>query len=47
MCTPKNAYLCFMRTEMDALVLGSCVLEKERQPPLRDDVDWRSLYQLD
>ena len=46
-CTPKDAYLCFMRTEMDALVLGSCVLEKGRQPPLRDDVDWRSLYQLD
>ena len=46
-CTPKDAYLCFMRTEMDALVLGSCLLEKGRQPPLRDDVDWRSLYQLD
>jgi len=46
-CTPKDAYLCFMRTEMDALVLGSCVLDKGRQPPLRDDVDWRSLYQLD
>ena len=46
-CTPKDAYLCFMRTEMDALVLGSCVLEKGRQPPLRGDVDWRSLYQLD
>ena len=46
-CTPKDAYLCFMRTEMDALALGSCVLEKGRQPPLRDDVDWRSLYQLD
>ncbi len=46
-CTPKDAYLCFMRTEMDALVLGSCLLEKGRQPPLRDDIDWRSLYQLD
>src|SRR5207244_8565511 len=40
-CTPKDAYLCFMRTEMDALVLGSCLLEKGRQPPLRDDIDWR------
>jgi carbamoyltransferase len=46
-CTPKDAYLCFMRTEMDHLVLGSFVLDKPRQPPLRDDVDWRSLYQLD
>ena len=46
-CTPRDAYLCFMRTEMDGLVLGSYVLEKARQPPLRDDVDWRSQYQLD
>ncbi len=46
-CTPKDAYLCFMRTEMDTLVLGSHVLEKDRQPPLADDVDWRTLYQLD
>jgi carbamoyltransferase len=46
-CTPEDAYLCFMRTEMDALVLGSYVLEKAKQPPLRDDVDWRNLYQLD
>jgi carbamoyltransferase len=46
-CTPRDAYLCFMRTEMDHLVLGSCVLDKTRQPALRDDVDWRSRYQLD
>jgi carbamoyltransferase len=46
-CTPKDAYLCFMRTEMDHLVLGSFLLDKPRQPPLRGDVDWRSLYQLD
>jgi carbamoyltransferase len=46
-CSPRDAYLCFMRTEMDHLVLGSFVLDKPRQPPLRDDVDWRSLYQLD
>lgn len=46
-CTPKDAYLCFMRTEMDVLVLGSFVLEKPRQPPLKEDVDWRTLYQLD
>jgi carbamoyltransferase len=46
-CSPKDAYLCFMRTEMDYLVLGSFILDKRRQPPLREDVDWRSLYQLD
>jgi carbamoyltransferase len=46
-CTPRDAWLCFMRTEMDDLVLGSCVLEKASQPAFRDDVDWRSQYQLD
>ena len=46
-CTPKDAYVCFMRTEMDNLVLGNCVLEKTRQPPLRDDVDWRTQFELD
>jgi len=46
-CTPRDAWLCFMRTEMDHLVLGSFVLDKTRQPALRDDVDWRSEYQLD
>ncbi|HZP42629.1 MAG TPA: carbamoyltransferase [Candidatus Binatia bacterium] len=46
-CSPRDAYLCFMRTEMDQLVLGSFVLDKPRQPALKEDVDWRSLYQLD
>lgn len=46
-CTPRDAYLCFMRTEMDHLALGSFLLEKRRQPPLRDEVDWRREYQLD
>jgi carbamoyltransferase len=46
-CTPKDAYLCFMRTNMDYLVLGHHLLAKTDQPPLREDVDWRSLYELD
>jgi len=46
-CTPRDAYLCFMRTEMDHLVLGSFLLDKSRQRPIEDDVDWRSAYQLD
>jgi carbamoyltransferase len=46
-CTPHDAYLCFMRTNMDHLVLGHQVLDKKEQPPLREDVDWRTLYELD
>jgi len=46
-CTPHDAYLCFMRTNMDHLVLGHHLLDKKAQPPLREDVDWRSLYELD
>jgi carbamoyltransferase len=46
-CTPRDAYLCFMRTNMDQLVLGHHLLEKKQQPPLKEDVDWRSLYELD
>jgi carbamoyltransferase len=46
-CTPHDAYLCFMRTNMDYLVLGHHLLAKAEQPPLREDVDWRSLYELD
>jgi carbamoyltransferase len=46
-CTPHDAYLCFMRTNMDHLVLGHRLLDKEQQPPLRDDVDWRTLFELD
>jgi len=46
-CSPRDAYLCFMRTEMDVLVLEDCVLLKTEQPELQDDVDWRDLYELD
>jgi carbamoyltransferase len=46
-CTPHDAYLCFMRTNMDHLVLGHHLLDKEQQPPLREDVDWRTLFELD
>src|SRR5881296_3874784 len=33
-CSPQDAYLCFMRTEMDVLVLENCILYKEKQKPL-------------
>jgi carbamoyltransferase len=46
-CTPHDAYLCFMRTNMDELVLGPYLLEKKDQPPLKGDVDWRTQFELD
>jgi carbamoyltransferase len=46
-CTPHDAYLCFMRTNMDQLVLGHHLLDKKDQPKLREDVDWRTIYELD
>jgi carbamoyltransferase len=46
-CTPADAYRCFMRTEMDVLVLENCVLRKAEQRPLADDTDWRKEFELD
>lgn len=46
-CTPADAYLCFMRTEMDTLVLGNHVLTKSEQPPWSEDGDWRQEMPLD
>jgi len=46
-CTPEDAYRCFMRTEMDYLVLGSYLLDKKSQPPWKDKTDWRKDYVLD
>ncbi len=45
--SPDHAYLCFMRTEMDYLVLGPFILDKKNQPPLKDDIDWRKQFVLD
>jgi carbamoyltransferase len=46
-CTPEDAYRCFMRTEMDVLVLENCVLYKEHQPAMLEDGDWRKEFELD
>jgi len=46
-CTPEDSYRCFMRTEMDFLVLETCVLDKKDQPAFADEVDWRSQFKLD
>jgi carbamoyltransferase len=45
--SPQDAYLCFMRTEMDYLVLGPFLLDKKDQPPLQGDIDWRKQFALD
>jgi carbamoyltransferase len=46
-CSPQDAYRCFMRTEMDVLVLENCVLYKAQQPPLATDSDWKTEFELD
>ena len=46
-CTPEQAYRCFMRTEMDTLVLEGFVLNKKDQKPLQDDEDWKEEFELD
>jgi carbamoyltransferase len=45
-CTPADSYRCFMRTEIDYLVLENYILHKQEQPPLEDE-DWRSRFKLD
>ena len=46
-CTPEDAYRCFMRTEMDVLVLGGCILHKGEQPEWKEAREWRKDYVLD
>ena len=46
-CTPDDAYRCFMRTEMDVLMLENCVLYKTDQKPLEGDSDWKKESELD
>jgi len=46
-CTPEEAYTCFMRTEMDILVLENCVLQKYDQPWYEEKENWRKEYELD
>jgi len=45
--SPRDAYRCFMRTEMDVLVLGNVVLYKDQQAPLVEDTAWREEFVLD
>jgi carbamoyltransferase len=46
-CSPEDSYRCFMRTEMDFLVLENFVLDKHEQPALNEKADWRKEFRLD
>ena len=46
-CTPEDAYRCFMRTEMDTLVLSDFVLMKKMQPEWKESKKWRGEFELD
>ena len=45
--SPEDAYRCFMRTEMDFLVLGSYILDKKDQPQWQEELDWQEEFELD
>ena len=46
-CTPQDAYRCFMRTEMDVLVLQNQILYKNEQPEVEKDEKWKQEFELD
>jgi len=46
-CSPRDAYTCFMRTEMDILVMENCVLRKKDQPEFADAGNWQEEFELD
>jgi carbamoyltransferase len=46
-CTPEDAYRCFMRTEMDFLVVGNYVFDKKNQPEWKEKDNWKEEFTLD
>ena len=46
-CTPDDAFRCFMRTEMDYLVMGDFLFDKQKQEKLKNDSDWKEEFKLD
>ena len=46
-CTPEDAYLCFMRTEMDYLVMGNLLFDKKKQSNVQKDTSWKAELRLD
>lgn len=46
-CTPEDSYRCFMRTEMDILVIDDYIIYKEEQPEYQDSMNWKDKFELD
>ena len=46
-CEPEHAFRCFMRTDMDYLMMGNFIIDKTKQTPLKEDIDWRKEFELD
>jgi carbamoyltransferase len=46
-CTPEDAYRCFMRSAIDILVLENCLLYKTEQKALEDDANWQQEFEMD
>jgi len=46
-CTPEDAYKGFMRTEIDYLVMGSCLIDKKEQETVKHNIDWQKEFELD
>ena len=46
-CTPEDAYQCFIRTEMDYLCIGNFLLDKKKQTSINEKVDWEKKFKLD
>jgi len=46
-CSPEDAYRCFMRTEMDYLIIGNFLLDKQKQTAIKNDKNWKKEFVLD
>ena len=46
-CSPEDAYRCFMRSAIDILVLENCVVYKENQKPVEGDINWQQEFEMD
>jgi len=46
-CTPQDAFRCFMRTDMDYLIIGNFLLDKKEQKPVEKDSHWKKEFELD
>ena len=46
-CSPHDSYTCFMRSQIDLLIMGEFLLKKDAQPNYKEQDDWREEYELD